>query len=55
MARLLKQSEAKKLGLPGRTSLEPVSGAIGSNVTFRIAEIAVPKAGDAARGRRTPR
>ena len=29
MARLLKQSEAKKLGLPGRTSLEPVSGAIG--------------------------
>ena len=25
MARLLKQSEAKKLGLPGRTSLEPVS------------------------------
>ena len=40
MARLLKQSEAKKLGLPGRTSLEPVSGAIGSNVTFRIAEIA---------------
>ena len=44
MARLLKQSEAKKLGLPGRTSLEPVSGAIGSKVTFRIAEIAVPKA-----------
>ena len=30
MARLFKQSEAKKLGLPGRTSLEPVSGAIGS-------------------------
>jgi mannose-6-phosphate isomerase-like protein (cupin superfamily) len=50
MARLLKQSEATKLGLPGRTSLEPVSGAIGSNVTFRIAEIAVPKAGDPARG-----
>ena len=34
MARLLEQSEAKKLGLPGRTSLEPVSGAIGSKVTF---------------------
>ena len=32
MARLLKQSEAKQLGLPGRTSLEPVSGAIGSRV-----------------------
>jgi mannose-6-phosphate isomerase-like protein (cupin superfamily) len=50
MARLLKQSEAKRLGLPGRTSLEPVSGAIGSRLTFRIAEIAVPKAGDKARG-----
>ena len=50
MARLLKQSEAKKLGLPGRTSLEPVSGAIGSNVTFRIAEIAPVKPGDPPRG-----
>jgi mannose-6-phosphate isomerase-like protein (cupin superfamily) len=50
MARLLKQSEAKKLGLPGRTSLEAVSGAIGSRLTLRIAEIAVPKAGDLARG-----
>ena len=39
MARLLKQSEAKKLGLPGRSSLEPVSGAIGSHVSLRIAEI----------------
>ena len=28
MARLLKQSEAKRLGLPGRTALEPVSGEI---------------------------
>ena len=43
MARLLKQSEAKKLGLPGRTSLKPVSGEIGSRVTFRIAEVPVPK------------
>ena len=50
MARLLKQSEAKKLGLPGRTSLEPVSGAVGSKVTFRIAELAVPKPGDPPRG-----
>lgn len=50
MARLLKQSEAKRLGLPGRTSLEPVSGAIGSRVTFRIAEIAVPKASEPPRG-----
>jgi mannose-6-phosphate isomerase-like protein (cupin superfamily) len=50
MARLLKQAEAKRLGLPGRTSLEPVSGAVGSRVTFRIAEIAVPKPGDPPRG-----
>ena len=50
MARLLKQSEAKKLGLPGRTSLEPVSRAIGSKLTFRIAELAVPKPGDPPRG-----
>ena len=50
MARLLKQSEAKRLGLPGRTSLEPVSGEIGSRVTFRIAEIAVPQPGDKPRG-----
>ena len=45
MARLLKQSEAKRLGLPGRTSLEPVSGEIGSRVTFRIAEIPSPQPG----------
>ena len=50
MARLLKQSEARKLELPGRTSLEPVSGTIGSKVTLRIAEIAVPQPGDPARG-----
>jgi mannose-6-phosphate isomerase-like protein (cupin superfamily) len=50
MARLLKQAEAKRLGLPGRTSLEPVSGEVGSRVTFRIAEIAVPKPGDPPRG-----
>jgi mannose-6-phosphate isomerase-like protein (cupin superfamily) len=50
MARLLKQSEAKRLGLPGRTSLEPVCGEIGSRVTFRIAEIPPPKPGDAPRG-----
>ena len=50
MARLLKQSDAKKLGLPGRTSLEPVSGEIGSRVSFRIAEVAVPQPGDKPRG-----
>ena len=50
MARLLKQAEAKRLGLPGRTSLEPVSGEIGSKVSFRIATIAVPQPGDKQRG-----
>jgi len=50
MARLLKQSEAKRLGLPGRTSLEPVSGEVGSRVTFRIAEVAVPQPGGKPRG-----
>jgi mannose-6-phosphate isomerase-like protein (cupin superfamily) len=50
MARLLKQSEAKRLGLPGRVSLEPVSGEIGSRVSFRIATIAVPKPADKPRG-----
>src|SRR5262245_11572644 len=50
MARLLKQSEAKRLGLPGRVSLEPVSGEIGSRVTFRIATIQPAKPGDKPRG-----
>ncbi len=50
MARLLKQAEAKRLGLPGRSSLEPVSGEIGSRVSFRIATLAVPQAGDKPRG-----
>jgi mannose-6-phosphate isomerase-like protein (cupin superfamily) len=50
MAKLLKQSEAKRLGLPGRTSLEPVSGDTGSRVSFRIATIGVPQPGDSARG-----
>jgi len=50
MARVLKQSDAKRLGLPGRVSLEPVSGEIGSKVSFRIAQIAVPQPGDKKRG-----
>ena len=50
MARLLKQAEARRLGLPGRNSIEPVSGAIGSRVTFRIAEIAPARPGDPPRG-----
>lgn len=50
MARLLKPSQAKRLGLPGRLSLEPVSGEVGSCVTLRIAEIPTPKPGDKLRG-----
>jgi mannose-6-phosphate isomerase-like protein (cupin superfamily) len=50
MARLLKQSGGKHLGLPGRSSLELVSGEIGSRLTFRIVEIPVPQPGDALRG-----
>jgi mannose-6-phosphate isomerase-like protein (cupin superfamily) len=49
MARLIKQSEAKRLGLPGRVSLEPISGEIGARVSVRIAEIPVPQPG-ATRG-----
>jgi mannose-6-phosphate isomerase-like protein (cupin superfamily) len=50
MARVLKQAHAKRLGLPGRVSLEPVSGEIGSKVSFRIAQIAAPQVGDKKRG-----
>ncbi len=50
MARVLKQADAKRLGLPGRVSLEPVSGEIGSKISFRIAQIAVPQPGDKRRG-----
>ena len=49
MARLIRQSEAKRLGLPGRVSLEPVSGEIGSRCSVRIATLAVPQPG-ATRG-----
>jgi mannose-6-phosphate isomerase-like protein (cupin superfamily) len=50
MARLLKQAEAKRLVLPGRSSLEPVSGEIDSRVSFRIATIAPPQPGNKRRG-----
>lgn len=50
MARVLKQSEAKRLKLPGRTSLEVVSGAVGArDVTLRLVEIPVPEPGEAPR------
>jgi mannose-6-phosphate isomerase-like protein (cupin superfamily) len=50
MARLIDPAQAKRLTLPGRASLEPVSGAIGSRVTVRIAEIAPAQPGDPERG-----
>ncbi len=50
MARLLKQADAKRLGLPGRTAIEMVSGEIGSRVTFRIVEIPAQKPDEALRG-----
>jgi quercetin dioxygenase-like cupin family protein len=45
MAKLIDQSQAKRLGLPGRSSLEPISGEIGSRCSVRIATIAVPQPG----------
>ena len=50
MARKLTQAEGKRLGLPGRASLELVSGEIGSALTFRIVEIPVAKPGETLRG-----
>jgi mannose-6-phosphate isomerase-like protein (cupin superfamily) len=50
MARLLRQADGKRLALPGRSSLEMVSGEIGSHVTFRIVEIPVPTPGATLRG-----
>ena len=51
MARVLTQAEAKSMGLPGRKSLEIVSGEKGSQtVTLRLVEIPVPRPGEAPRG-----
>jgi mannose-6-phosphate isomerase-like protein (cupin superfamily) len=50
MAKVLTQAQAKSMGLPGRKSLEIVSGEKGSNaVTLRLVEIPVPKPGDSTR------
>ena len=52
MARVIAPGDARKLGLPGRTSLEILSGVQGSKgVTLRLVEIPVPKAGETPRGR----
>lgn len=51
MARVFKQAQAKQLILPGRKSLEIVSGEKGARaVTLRLVEIPVPQAGDVPRG-----
>ena len=51
MARVFTQREAKQLGLPGRKSLEIVSGEKGARgVTLRLAEIPVPEPGETPRG-----
>jgi len=50
MAKVLSQAQAKSMGLPGRKSLEIVSGEKGSSaVTLRLVEIPVPGPDDAAR------
>ena len=52
MAKVLTQAAAKSMGLPGRKSLEIVSGEKGSQaVTLRLVEIPVPQPGDVQRGR----
>jgi quercetin dioxygenase-like cupin family protein len=50
MARLLTAAEAKLLDLPGRRSRELVSGKIGSQLSFRLVEIAPQKPSDKPRG-----
>ena len=51
MAKVLTQAQAKSMGLPGRKSLEIVSGEKGSQaVTLRLVEIPVPRPGEALRG-----
>jgi len=50
MARIVKAGRAEALNLPGRRSLEIVSGATGARaVTLRLVEIPVPRAGQTAR------
>jgi len=51
MARVVRKEDARNLGLPGRTSLEMVSGRAGADaVTLRLVEIPVPVAGEKPRG-----
>lgn len=51
MARVYKKSEGKRLGLPGRTSIEIVSGESGARgMTLRLVEIPVQAIADPQRG-----
>ncbi|MBI2509035.1 MAG: hypothetical protein HYV99_03385, partial [Betaproteobacteria bacterium] len=51
MARVVKPTQAKLLGLPGRRSLEIISGEQGARaVTLRLVEIPVPRPGETPRG-----
>jgi quercetin dioxygenase-like cupin family protein len=49
MATKISLSDAVDLDLPGRRSREIFSGAMGADSTFRLVDIAVPRAGDAPR------
>jgi mannose-6-phosphate isomerase-like protein (cupin superfamily) len=51
MARVVTPDQARRLGLPGRTSFEIVSGQMGaSNASLRLVEIPVPRPGEEPRG-----
>lgn len=50
MVRLIRHGEGDRLGLPGRSAVEVVSGRTGSAITFRVVEIPVPLAGETPRG-----
>ena len=51
MARVCTQAEAKRLGLPGRTALELISGEKGARaITLRLVELPVPSPGETPRG-----
>jgi mannose-6-phosphate isomerase-like protein (cupin superfamily) len=51
MARVFREADARQLGLPGRKSLEILSGQMGARgVTLRLVEIPVPQPGEIPRG-----
>ena len=51
MAQVISHANARDLGLPGRKSLEIISGAMGAQAaTLRLVEIPVPKPAESLRG-----